>query len=101
LSLEFLQERELGKTHIMKSSLALVGILSTLTSALLAPLPRATNNIAFALGEGISPVPTAAPILPRDIFERATGSGALLGYYAPDNTCGYVSGLLGEFQTPT
>jgi hypothetical protein len=79
---------------MIKSSALLVGLISTLTEALNAPLPRATNNIANGLGYGTSPVPTTAPAIPREFVRRGT-QGTLLGYYGPDNTCGYISGVAG------
>jgi hypothetical protein len=79
---------------MIKSSAVLVGLISTLTGALNAPIPRATDNIANALGFGISPVPTTAPAIPHEFVRRGAG-GSLLGYYGPDNTCGYISGIAG------
>jgi hypothetical protein len=81
----------------LTGSIALLGFGSAFVSALNAPLPRATDNIANAMGLGFSPVPTTAPIVPRDILPRQAASGSLLGYYAPDNTCGYVGGVLSKF----
>jgi len=81
----------------MKSILfiSLVGFASALT----APLPQATNNVANALGViGFSPIPTQAPAFHADLIKRQSSSGSLLGYYAPDNTCGYVSGIAGRPQ---
>ena len=82
---------------MLTGSIALLGFGSAFVSALNAPIPRATDNIANAMGLGFSPVPTTAPIVPRDILQRQASSGSLLGYYAPDNTCGYVSGALGTY----
>jgi len=47
--------------------------------------------------QGTTPKPTPAP-LPRYLMNKrqGTASDSLLGYLAPDNTCGYVGGLLGE-----
>jgi hypothetical protein len=84
------------------SLLALSGLLHILVvDALNAPLPAPTDNLANALGLGLGfdPVPTAAPMLPRDLVKRAGASPALIGYYAPDNTCGYVSGIQGKFTS--
>jgi len=46
--------------------------------------------------QGVTPKPTPAPI-PRYLMNKrqGTASDSLLGYLAPDNTCGYVGGLLG------
>ncbi|KAF2673804.1 hypothetical protein BT63DRAFT_451858 [Microthyrium microscopicum] len=74
----------------------LVAFGGVVVEALNAPLPLPTDNIANAMG--FSPVPTAAPMVP-DILKRAAGSGSLLGYYAPDNTCGYVSGIKASSKT--
>jgi hypothetical protein len=85
---------------MVKSSFALMGAAGALVQALNAPLPMPTNNIANALGMGFDPLPTTAPMLPRDLVERAGGSsGSLIGYYAPDNTCGYVSGISASVKT--
>jgi hypothetical protein len=79
------------------SSIALAGLVFGLTEAFKPVMPRATNALSNALGHGISPVPTSAPGVPEGwhagLMKRA-GGGSLLGYYAPDNTCGYVSGNL-------
>jgi hypothetical protein len=80
---------------MMKNCIILVGVITTLASALNAPIPRPTDDIANALGFGISPIPTTAPAVPHGLLKRQSASGSLVGYYAPDNTCGYVSGILG------
>jgi hypothetical protein len=83
---------------MFRQSFILVG-LSAIVDALNAPLPLPTDNIANAMGFGFDPIPTAAPMLPPNLFKRqATGSGSLIGYLAPDNTCGYVSGALGMLK---
>jgi hypothetical protein len=69
-----------------------------LALALNAPIPRPTDNIANALGNGFSPVPTTAPIIHGGLIKRTSSSGSLLGYYAPDSTCGFVSGVGCKFQ---
>jgi hypothetical protein len=80
---------------MFRHSFILIG-LSAIVDGLNAPLPLPTDNIANAMGFGFDPIPTAAPMLPPNLFKRqATGSGSLLGYLAPDNTCGYVSGVVG------
>jgi hypothetical protein len=83
---------------MIKSCITLVGVISTIVSALNAPIPRPTDDVANALGYGTSPVPTTAPSLPHDILKRQTGGSSIIGYYGPDNTCGYVSGILGKLK---
>jgi hypothetical protein len=82
---------------MLKQSFALVGF-GALVNALQAPVPSPTNNIANALGFGFDLLPTAAAMLPGDLLKRQAGSGSLIGYIAPDNTCGYVSGVQGTFN---
>lgn len=77
----------------MKSIIVLLAVSSTFVSASVPLLPRATNNIALKLGFGYSPAPTTAPSLPVQALQKRAGSGSLLGYVGPDNTCGYVSGI--------
>ena len=85
---------------MVKPSIALMGAAGVLAHALNAPLPLPTNNIANELGMGFDPLPTTAPMLPKDLLKRAgSSSGSLLGYYAPDNTCGYVSGVQASIKT--
>jgi hypothetical protein len=80
---------------MFRQSFILVG-LSAIVDGLNAPLPLPTDNIANAMGFGFDPIPTAAPMPPPNLFKRqAAGSGSLIGYLAPDNTCGYVSGVQG------
>ena len=81
---------------MIKSYITLVGAVSSVAATLNAPIPRPTDDIANALGYGTSPVPTTAPSLPHDNLKRQGNS--IIGYYAPDNTCGYVSGILGELK---
>jgi hypothetical protein len=81
---------------MIRSCITLLGVLSTTASALNAPIPRATDDVANALGFGTSPVPTAAPAVAHDLLKRDSGSDSLLGYMGPDNTCGYVSGNISE-----
>jgi hypothetical protein len=62
------------------------------TWAALAPIPRATYNIADGLGYGTSPMPTPPPNVGKLAKRQSSQSSVLLGYYAPDNTCGYIDG---------
>jgi hypothetical protein len=74
------------------SSLLLLLLASNPISAMLAPIPRATHNIADGLGFGTSPRPTPPPDA-SDLRKRQKSQSAILGYYAPDNTCGYIDGV--------
>ncbi len=73
-------------------SLLLLLLASNQISAMLAPIPRATYNIADGLGFGTSPMPTPPPDVPDLRKRQSSPSGQVLGYYAPDNTCGYIDG---------
>jgi hypothetical protein len=84
---------------MLTRSVALLSVaVAGIASALNAPLPLPTDNIANAVGLelGYSPKPTAAPIVPRDVFKRQSGTGSQIGWAAKDNTCGYVSGNSGR-----
>jgi len=59
-------------------------------------LPQATNSLDFVLDvKGITPRPTPPPAVRRNLlgWKRAS-SAEFLGWFAPDNTCGYVQGSL-------
>ena len=60
--------------------------------------PRATQAHQAFENEylGWTPQPTSGPDASL-LHRRASASGSLLGYLAPDNTCGYVGGSLGEW----
>ncbi|KLU88422.1 hypothetical protein MAPG_07407 [Magnaporthiopsis poae ATCC 64411] len=47
--------------------------------------PRETAGLQHQLGGGTSPVPTPAPVLPRELLQKRSGT---------NNTCAYVSGSL-------
>lgn len=48
-------------------------------------------------GDAMTPRPTSPPELRRDLFRRATETTV---YYAPDNTCGFLSGFEGMSTCP-
>ena len=60
------------------------------------PKPTSADEGHAALMRGWTPRPTQKPENHFDLRKRAAASGSLVGYDAPDNTCGYVSGSLGE-----
>jgi hypothetical protein len=49
---------------------------------------------------GWSPRPTEAPplelFIKRDLQKKALTSGELIGYFAPDSICGYISASIGK-----
>ncbi|KAF2663484.1 hypothetical protein BT63DRAFT_461210 [Microthyrium microscopicum] len=62
-----------------------------------APAPTGATNIDLGVW-GASPRPTDGPnfeLMRKRGVERALSSGQLVGYFAPDATCGYNSGKLG------
>jgi hypothetical protein len=77
---------------LLRPSLFLLLLAFDSTLAAFAPIPQQTLNIADGLGYGSSPKPTPAPDVGRLMRRQNSQSGALLGYYAPDNTCGYIDG---------
>jgi hypothetical protein len=68
-------------------------LLSIAASAAMAYIPRMPAETAAIARDllGISPLPTAAPLMPRHLHERA--SGDVTFFFATDNTCGFVSGV--------
>ncbi|KPM39443.1 hypothetical protein AK830_g7110 [Neonectria ditissima] len=77
----------------VSSSYAAIAALSATTNAM--QLIRSEPTVAVALADdGVSPRPTEAP--KYDLFRRAD-NGTML--YAPDNTCGYISGRQGAGYT--
>lgn len=48
--------------------------------------PRETAGLQHQLGGGTSPMPTPAPLPPRQLLEKRSGT---------NNTCAYVSGSFG------
>lgn len=85
----------------MSFSLSILAIVlgSSLCEALIHDFPRATA-IQDPLFDGVgwSPRPTAAPIVPRELFEKRDflANSASFVLIAPDQTCGYVSALAGK-----
>lgn len=81
--------------------LALVSFLLELCSAIPGPLPAPTVANMDHLLLGWTPRPTEGPSLEmmkkRGIYARqaSLSSGQLIGYFAPDATCGYISGSIG------
>lgn len=61
-------------------------------------LPEATGSAAWP-SDGMSPRPTLPPLPPVELFRRASTSTPVTALVAPDNTCGYVSGLVGAAYT--
>jgi hypothetical protein len=78
----------------------IAGAIAHVACALIDAAPSATDSVAMKeLGDqyGVSPKPTTAPIH-RDLLKRQTNT-QILGYLAPDNTCGYVGGRVGGVKT--
>lgn len=88
----------------MSFTLSVLAIVlgSSLCEALIPDFPRATA-IQDPLFDGVgwSARPTAAPIVPRELFEKRDflANSASYVLIAPDQTCGYVSALAGK-ETP-
>ncbi|CZR53929.1 uncharacterized protein PAC_03811 [Phialocephala subalpina] len=91
----------------MSFTLSVLAIVlgSSLCEALIPDFPRATAIQDPLLdGVGWSARPTAAPIVPRELFEKRDflANSASYVLIAPDQTCGYVSALAGApFQCGT
>jgi hypothetical protein len=85
-------------------SLAFAGLAAVLVHAIPNAVPEptlASENVYNAFGW--TPAPTEAPSL--ELLKRGVGlvrrdltSGELIGYFAPDTMCGYISGSIGMFQ---
>ncbi|QDS69737.1 hypothetical protein FKW77_010050 [Venturia effusa] len=83
----------------MKSHIAALAIAAHSSWALVAPGPSPTGTAVHEIDpNGTTPKPTTAAILHPGLAKRQNGQ-SLLGYLAPDNTCGYVSGSLGAVKT--
>lgn len=81
------------------SILALLISCSRLCQALVPDLPRATQIQDPLFNPlGFSPRPTAAPKIPRELVYKRDflSNSASYVLVAPDQTCGYVSGLPGK-----
>ena len=83
----------------MKLSNLSVVFFATLAFAIEFKEPQPTDAFADAFSklQGWTPRPTEKPVMRIDLHKRAATSsaGSFLGYFAPDNTCGYVDGRLG------
>ncbi|KAH7155300.1 hypothetical protein B0J13DRAFT_222817 [Dactylonectria estremocensis] len=78
----------------VSGSCAAVAALAATTNA--RHLIRSEPTVAVSLADnGVSPRPTDGP--DYDLLRRADDTGTLL--YAPDNTCGFISGLEGAGYT--
>lgn len=60
-------------------------------------LPKATGSLAWP-SDGISPKPTLPPF-PQAELARRTTSSIMTALVAPDNTCGYISGVSTHLYT--
>jgi hypothetical protein len=78
----------------MLPSLLYLGVLASYVSALAFQGPRATSQAEIEEDLVFPPEPTAAPAVHADLFKRQNVMTDLL---APDNTCGYISGLAGIY----
>jgi hypothetical protein len=75
----------------MLTSLLHLAVLASNASALAFKGPRATSQVET--GDLIfPPEPTAAPKVHADLFRR---QNVMTDLIAPNNTCGYISGLPG------
>lgn len=62
------------------------------------PKPTPADEVTASLGQGWTPRPTYKSEVFIDLRRQAaTTSGSQIGWQAPDNTCGYLDGSLGEF----
>jgi hypothetical protein len=88
----------------MQLILTLLGLLATLCHSIPNHLPAPTIPAIddFDLF-GWTPRPTEGPSMElmkkRGLFARQAtlSSGQLVGYFAPDTLCGYISGSIGQF----
>lgn len=83
------------------SILALLISSARICEALVPYLPRATQIQDPLFNPlGFSPRPTAAPKVPRELFYKRDflSNSASYVLVAPDQTCGYVSGLPGKIR---
>ena len=88
----------------MQLTLTFLGLLATLCHSIPNPLPAPTIPAIddFDLF-GWTPRPTEGPSMElmkkRGLFARQAtlSSGQLVGYFAPDTLCGYISGSIGQF----
>lgn len=79
----------------MLTSLLHLAVLASHSSALAFKGPRATSQVET--GDLIFPSePTAAPKVHADLFRR---QNVMTNLVAPDNICGYISGLPGTCST--
>ena len=84
------------------SSLYRAAVFAASVNALAYPGPQATDRVIIP-SNAQTPRPTAPPIPHHELLKRQiSGSASSSGSYgdtvfvAPDNTCGYVSGLAGK-----
>lgn len=84
------------------SSLYRVALFGVSVHALAYPGPQATDRVIIP-SDAQTPKPTLPPTPHHELFKRqVSGSASDSGSYgdtifiAPDNTCGYVSGLAGK-----
>ena len=81
----------------MRSSIIATTALFALTNAVAFSGPEQTSMDpnAAAQFQGWTPRPTELPKAHLDI--RDGSSQAVLGYESPDETCGFIDGLAGEY----
>jgi hypothetical protein len=91
----------------LRAALALAALACPLAKAISSNQPNPTlaaENVYDGLGW--TPAPTDAPYFEGgyelvrrglDMNKRALTSGQLIGYFAPDSICGYISGSIGKF----
>jgi hypothetical protein len=79
----------------MFTSLLYLAVLTCHASALAFKGPRATSQ-AEAGDLVFPPEPTTAPKFHADLLRR---QNVMTDLIAPDNTCGFISGLAGTFST--
>lgn len=84
--------------HKASSVCAALAALCAVADALKLQQPRATAAVNLAR-DGVTPVPTLAPGMHAAMLRRAVTSSIVTAYVAPDNTCGFVSGLPGAGYT--
>jgi hypothetical protein len=63
-----------------------------------APASTSIDDGSSYSPDGWTPAPTTKPKPQRELRRRAIISADVLGYNAPDNTCGYINGIESELS---